>query len=161
MALVVNLRLPDGHPGRRHPAEGVHVHLGEPTIVYVTVCAQKRVAWIAQPDVHKLLLETWREAQAWLVGYYLLMPDHLHLFCAPRDLGIPFNRWMSYWKRLFTLKARRPDWQWQSRHWDTRLRRSDNYTQKWHYIRENPVNKGLVNNSEDWPFQGMMNVLAW
>ena len=87
---------------------------------------EKRVPWIAQPEVHKLLLETWEEAQAWLIGNYLLMPDHLHLFCAPHNLEIPLNRWMSYWKRLFTQKAERPDWQWQPHHWDTRLRRSEN-----------------------------------
>jgi REP element-mobilizing transposase RayT len=38
-----------------------------------------------------------------LVGYYLLMPDHLHLFAAPHNLNIPLNRWMTYWKRLFTV----------------------------------------------------------
>jgi putative transposase len=26
------------------------------------------------------------EATAWYVGHYLIMPDHLHFFCAPRDL---------------------------------------------------------------------------
>jgi putative transposase len=68
---------------------------------------------------------------------------------------------MSYWKRLFTQKACRSDWQWQSRHWDTRLRRSESYTEKWNYIRENPVKAGLVKNADDWPYQGMMNVLPW
>lgn len=157
----MDIRPQDYHIGRRKPAEGVHIHLGEPTIVFITVCAQKRVPWITQPKVHKLLLETWEEAQAWLIGYYLLMPDHLHLFCAPHNLEIPLNRWMSYWKRLFTQKAKHPDWQWQPHHWDTRLRRSENYTEKWHYIRENPVKEGLVKNADDWPYQGMINVLPW
>ncbi len=157
----MNPNSPDDRVGRRKPAEGVHIRLGEPTIVFVTVCTDKRVLWLAQPEVHKLLLETWSEAQAWLVGYYLLMPDHLHLFCAPRDLDISLNRWMRYWKRVFTQKARHADWQWQSRHWDTRLRRSENYTEKWNYIRENPVKNGLVKNAGDWPYQGMMNVLPW
>jgi REP element-mobilizing transposase RayT len=106
-------------------------------------------------------LEVWREAQAWLVGYYLLMPDHLHLFAAPHNLDIPLNRWMSYWKRLFTEKANSPEWRWQSLHWDTRLRRSESYAEKWCYIRENPMRKGLVTNPEDWPYQGMTNILPW
>ena len=46
-------------------------------------------------------------------------------------------------------------------HWDTRLRRSESYAEKWNYIRENPMRKGLVAKTEDWPYQGMMNVLRW
>ena len=100
---------PREEPGRHKPAAGVHIDLGQPTIVFVTVDAEHRAAWIAQPNVHRLLLEVWREAQAWLVGYYLLMPDHLHLFAAPHNLDIFLNRWMSYWKRLFTQKANSPE----------------------------------------------------
>jgi len=103
----------------------------------------------------------WNKAQAWLVGYYLLMPDHLHLFCAPHDLNISLNRWVSYWKRLFTQRTRNPDWVWQSLHWDTRLPRSESYTEKWQYVRENPVRKGLVAQPEEWPFQGMLHTLRW
>ena len=130
------------HIGRRKPASGVRITLGEPTIVFVTVNSEKRVRWIAQPAVQELLVQAWREAEAWLVGYYILMPDHIHFFCAPRDLDIPLDRWVSYWKRLFTLKAKNLDWQWQSHKWDTRLRRSENYQEKWLYIRENPMRKG-------------------
>lgn len=189
----------DDQVGRRKPASGVHIYSGEPTIVFVTACSEKRVPWIAQPVVHELLKKVWTQASAWLVGNYQFMPDHLHLFAAPRDLKIPFNRWMSYWKRLFTQEAvkltrqengavvetqgrgssgrgssgaspsrgaedivRNPMlWRWQSLHWDTRLRRSESYTEKWHYIRENPVKAGLVLNPEDWPYQGMLNVLRW
>ena len=100
-------------PGRHKPASGVHIDLGQPTIVFVTVDAEHRAAWIAQPNVHQLLLEVWREAQAWLVD------------------------------------------------WDTRLRRSESYAEKWGYIRENPMRKGLVTKPEDWPYQGMMNILRW
>jgi len=152
---------PRDEPGRHKPASGVHIDLGQPTIVFVTVNAEHRAAWIAQPNVHQLLLEVWREAQAWLVGYYLLMPDHLHLFVAPHNLDIPLNRWMTYWKRLFTQKAANAQWRWQSLHWDTRLRRSESYAEKWGYIRENPMRKGLVTKPEDWPYQGMMNILRW
>jgi hypothetical protein len=95
----------DDHAGRRKPASGVVISLGEPTIVFVTVCSEQRVPWIAQPPVHESLKEVWAQADAWLVGHYQLMPDHIHLFAAPRNLAIPFNRWMSYWKGLFTRKA--------------------------------------------------------
>ncbi len=136
-------------PGRHKPASGVHINLGQPTIVFVTVAAKDRVPWIAQPAVEQLLLAAWSEAQAWLVGYYLLMPEHLHLFAAPHNLEIPLNRWMSYWKRLFTQKANHPGWQWQALQWDRRLRHSESYTEKWNYVRENPLRRGLVSRPED------------
>jgi len=165
----------DDHVGRRKPASGVHISFGEPTIVFVTVCSEKRVPWVAQPLVHDLLKRAWTEADAWLVGYYQLMPDHIHFFAAPHNLDIPFNRWMAYWKRRFTQKAQLAgrasvpaspiqnpaNWRWQSLHWDTRLRRSENYTQKWNYIRENPVKEKLVTDPADWQYQGMLNVLRW
>jgi putative transposase len=116
---------------------------------------------LAQPAVHATLKGVWQEARAWLVGYYLLMPDHMHFFCAPGDPGVPFKRWVAYWKRLFTQKAGNPDWAWQSGQWDTRLRRGEKYTEKWQYVAMNPVRKRLVAKSQDWPYQGVLNVLMW
>jgi hypothetical protein len=43
----------------------------------------------------------------------------------------------------------------------TQLRRSENYTEKWQYVLRNPVRAKLVENIEDWPYQGEMNVLMW
>jgi hypothetical protein len=51
--------------------------------------------------------------------------------------------------------------QWQRDFWDTRLRRGENYDQKWTYVRENPVCAGLVKQPDEWLFQGRMNVLPW
>ena len=148
-------------PQRHKPASGVLVASLGPTIVFLTVCTDHRQPWLAQPQAHALLLEVWREAAAWSVGCYVLMPDHLHLFCSPHDLAMPLNRWVSYWKRLFTLRAKNPSWSWQSHHWDTRLRRSDNYGEKWRYVAANPVRKSLVAQGEDWPYQGVINELRW
>jgi putative transposase len=77
---------------------------GGPTIVFLTVCTRGRTPWLAQDPVHQALADTWRAADSLLVGYYLLMPDHLHLFCAPRDLRHSLDAWGTYWKRRFTLE---------------------------------------------------------
>jgi hypothetical protein len=34
------------------------------------------------------------------------------------------------------------------------LRRQESYDEKWEYVKLNPVRGGLVQNSEDWPWQG-------
>ena len=155
------LSLPLSLPQRHKPASGVLLARLGPTIVFLTVCTEKRQPWLAQPQAQALLREVWREAAAWSVGFYLLMPDHLHLFCAPHDPVMPLNRWVSYWKRRFTQRAGHPEWVWQAHHWDTRLRRNEHYGDKWRYVAANPVRKGLVTRAEDWPYQGVLNELRW
>ena len=147
--------------GRRKPASGVLVHLGQPTIVFLTVCTHDRRPWLGTDAAHAAIVKAWTAAQAWLVGYYRLMPDHAHLFCAPRDLAITLDNWVKYWKRILRRNTGHGDWVWQTGHWDTRLRRRDNYQQKWAYVRQNPVRKQLVEAADAWPYQGMLNVLQW
>jgi putative transposase len=147
--------------GRKHPARGVHIYAGQPTIVFLTVCTQDRIPWLANETVHASLRATWQSAQAWLVGYYLLMPDHAHLFCAPRDMSFALEKWLTFWKRQFRWLHEDPQCRWQANAFHHRLRRQESYTDKWNYVRENPLRKGLVKNPDDWPYQGMMNPLWW
>lgn len=151
----------DGNVGRKRPASGVSIQLGGPTIVYVTLCTDGRKQWLANPTVHEHLRATWQEAQAWLVGYYVIMPDHIHYFCAPRDLNFTLEGWMTYWERQYKRRSKNLAHRWQPHPWHTRLRRSESYQDKWAYVRENPMRKGLVQRPEEWPYQGMMNVLQW
>jgi putative transposase len=76
---------------RKHPAHGVLVSMDSPNIVFLTVCTKDRAAWLASDAAHAALLEAWREADAWWVGRYVLMPEHLHLFCAPVNLEMPLD----------------------------------------------------------------------
>ena len=101
------------------------------------------------------------EAAAWLVGRYVIMPDHLHLFAAPGELAIDFDAWGKYWKRQFSIAHGQSHHRWQTDHWDRRLRSGESYAEKWDYVRHNPVREGLVKNVEDWPFQGELNELRW
>jgi putative transposase len=147
--------------GRKHLARGVHIYTGQPTIVFLTVCTANRKSWLADGAVHASLRTAWQSAQAWLVGYYVLMPDHLHLFCAPHEVGCAVERWVTFWKRAFRRLHQDPDARWQAQAFHHRLRREENYTEKWQYVRENPLRRGLVKNADDWPYQGMMNTLRW
>lgn len=146
---------------RKHPARGVFISPSDPTIVFLTVCTKDREPWLAQPHVHEFLHKIWLEEKAWLVGRYVLMPDHLHLFCAPHDLRVSLNAWVSYWKRRFSRLRLPACGRWQRDCWDTRLRRSDGYIAKWDYVRLNPVRKGLCATPDDWPYQGEIHVLPW
>ena len=126
--------------------------------------------------MHALLRTVWTDADAWLVGRYVLMPDHLHLFCAPnaaRSVGsagaspsrdgctVPLDNWVRYWKSQSSRRCGDPRCRWQADHWDTRLRREQSYDAKWDYVVNNPVRAGLVARPEDWPFAGELHRLPW
>jgi REP element-mobilizing transposase RayT len=163
------------YPTRRKPAQGVHIDFNQPTIVFVTACTKDRARWLACDEAHRLLAEIWRRADAWLVGNYVLMPDHLHLFAAPRFDGwgsatllrsldrpyITIERWITFWKSQFSKSHRHADWVWQPSAFHHRLRRDENCSQKWLYVQENPVRAGLAKEIGQWPYQGTIHELRW
>jgi putative transposase len=147
--------------GRQKPAPGVHIQLGRPNFILLTVTTENRVPWLANPEAHRILRETWSAATTWLVGDYLLMPDHLHRFCAPQDLSFTIEQWITYWKRDFRRRHGREDWCFQSRGWHHRLKKDENYSAKWLYVQENPIRKGLAKHIADWPFKDTIHPLTW
>jgi putative transposase len=94
----------------------------------------------------------------------MVMPDHVHLFCAPAEFPPkPLAKWVEYWKSDSARHWHNPKHApvWQPHFWDTQLRRGENYDEKWEYVVHNPVRAGLVTHTEDWPYQGELNVLRW
>lgn len=141
--------------GRRHPARGVLMIPGKTPIVFVTVATKNREPWMAAATVQRSLHEIWsQEALAWRVGSYLVMPDHLHLLCAPGDPHVAIEHWIQFWKAQFSRRHRMESWSFQRDAFHHRVRNAQEYEETWHYILENPIRKGLVERPEDWPFQG-------
>ena len=156
--------------GRKHPVhQPIVERFNEPAIIFLTVCAKDRKRIFAVPDVVVLLQDSWGNATSWLVGRFVVMPDHLHLFCAPAayhgtDGAVPsrpLTQWVRYWKTLVSRRWPRPEEQpvWQLDFWDTQLRDVAHYDEKWEYVRENPVRAGLVTDPDAWPYQGELNEL--
>jgi hypothetical protein len=50
---------------------------------------------------------------------------------------------------------------WQKDFFDRQLRSGEGYTEKWQYVRENPVRAGLTPSVDAWPWQGEMHPLMW
>lgn len=156
---------PARDPGRRtlpHPAP---LEFANQTIIqYVTVCVAKRRQLLARTEIAQLLVQCWKRADHWMVGRYILMPDHVHLFCAPVAVPItPLKNWVQFWRAEATRRWPHPHEKpiWQKDFFDRQLRTGESYHEKWLYVWENPIKGGLVRRPEDWPYQGELNVLPW
>lgn len=162
----MNLRMDELLPERGRP-----VHLpqrninGRSAIHFVTVCTKDRRPLLATPLAHAALVAVWRESTWFLVGRYIVMPDHVHLFCSPANFPPEsLARWLAFWKSR--VASRWPGGAtdgklWQRDFWDTQLRNGESYTAKWAYVRANPGRAGLVDEGEVWPYQGELNTLFW
>ena len=86
------------------------------------------------------------------MGRYVIMPDHIHFFVSG-----PLEFILANYVRMMKIclgKATPRNKPWQEGFFDHLVRNSESYSQKWDYVRMNPVRAGLVANSDDWPYQG-------
>ncbi len=150
---------------RHHP---IHLPLvrqeNRSTVVFVTVCTNGRQPVLASTVAAALVTEAWRAASFWQVGRYVIMPDHLHFFCAPGcQPPHPLRRWMGFWQSIVSRRWPNRDQLplWQKDYWDRQLRSGESYGAKWEYVRWNPVRRGLADTPEEWPYQGEQNILRW
>jgi len=81
------------------------------------------------------------------------MPDHIHLFVSGAlnfDLGFLIRGL----KRIVAAAITGGRGIWQRGFVDHVIRNSESYSQKWDYVRENPVRASLVLRADERPFQG-------
>jgi len=85
------------------------------------------------------------------------MPDHVHVFVALPQTGTTLPNWVQslrnvIGKTLLRVGVQKPHWQ--EGFFDHLLRGSESYSQKWEYVRMNPVRAGLSETPESWSYQG-------
>ena len=114
-------------------------------------CAQRGGNQLNRPEefaIMTLAVAHYVRSDRWWVELFLAMPDHVHALIAfPRQetmAGVVRD-----WKRYV---AKRAGVQWQDGFFDHRLRSAESGSEKWHYITQNPVRKGLCGRAEDWPW---------
>jgi len=84
------------------------------------------------------------------------MPDHVHLFVRGGP-DFVLAQWIGMLKQTVAKTAApvpRGKQFWQEGFFDHVLRNDESYSQKWSYVRENPVRAGLVKSPDEWPYQG-------
>jgi REP-associated tyrosine transposase len=158
----------------------------ESPVYFVTACTYGRQRILADADVAGILTDEWRaahERHGWLVGRYVVMPDHVHFFCAAEHDAKTLSEFVRLWKqwttkRMKTMKPRLTEPRlasaattagvetgrgttrvWQREFFDHVLRSEESYAEKWEYVRENPVRANLVKSVWEWAFQGEIHLL--
>jgi len=130
-------------------------------IYFMTTCTFRRRAILATNEIAAILTNEWRNAHdrhGWAIGRYVIMPDHVHFFCRAeldaKSLPIFMQKWKQWSSKRMARELKVVGRVWQEEFFDHVLRSCESYSQKWDYVKENPVRAGLVKKSDDWPFQG-------
>jgi REP element-mobilizing transposase RayT len=134
-------------------------------LYFITTCTRDRRPFLANEQAQSILRGEWESAlqrHGWAIGRFLVMPDHVHFFCAPKpDVeSKTLSQFMGLWKEWTAKRMIREigieSPVWQKQFFDRLLRTRESYAEKWFYVRENPVHAGLVSRAEEWPWQGFV-----
>jgi putative transposase len=133
---------------------------------FITCCAYRGRPILANAAFHNAFMRFAEHAQldfVIAVGRYVILPDHLHFFVSLGE-DKSLAKWMGTLKRVVGSAIKPIDSSdpvWQRGFFDHVMRSADSYSQKWNYVRDNPVRAGLAKSSEEWPYCGEIVRLAY
>jgi putative transposase len=132
---------------RRYQTEG-HYH-------FITFSCYQRLPFLNDDHSRTVFLDileqTRQRHQFYLFGY-VLMPEHVHLLMSEPKLHCladTFRALKTQTSKL--LKGDRKQF-WHRRYHDFNVLTDAKFTEKLRYSHRNPVNRGLVEKPEDWPW---------
>ena len=128
-------------------------------VYFITATTSQRKAILAEAATHQVFREFCLNAKdhGVLVGRYVLMPDHLHLFACVLPGEMTLSLWMKSLKNTLSKHWRNQGIaapHWQKGFFDHLMRSHESTAEKWLYVRENPIRAGLSKPPEEWPFAG-------
>ncbi|MEN9846570.1 MAG: hypothetical protein RIS36_1717 [Pseudomonadota bacterium] len=143
------------YPRRKHPhhrgGDAIDSHLP----IFLTVCTKNRAPLLAYDRVHAVLRNVWSDNSRWMVGPYVLMPEHLHIIVVEAVRNqTPLSPWIGWWKQQSSVQIGGGALVWQRDFWDTTIRTQAMFAEKIAYIKNNPIKRGLSQSETEWPFQG-------
>ncbi len=143
----------------------------QPTVYFITFCVRPRQPVLANQTAWQTCRAVFARLDQWQILAAIAMPDHLHVLAAPRHRDASVAAFSKWFKRWFNeaycgncgpsvsdgSSGPDPTWQWQEGCFDRLLRSDESLSDKWEYLRQNPVRAGLVQDPEDWPYQFAFN----
>ncbi|HEY3379013.1 MAG TPA: hypothetical protein VGL77_16130 [Armatimonadota bacterium] len=146
---------------------------------FFTLCARRCGEPFRDPALATALLRAllWRKARhGWLLFCYCLMPDHLHFLVqlpdamrGVRDAGARGEELESILQQVADFKSYTTSqlwWKaggigplWQQSSYDRVIRYNDSIDQAVHYVLQNPMRKGLVEDWKHYPYARLVDAV--
>ena len=138
---------------------------------FVTFCCYHRRPLLSTDESRRAFesaLERVRRSYGLCLYGYVIMPEHVHLLLSESQRGTLADALKSLKqgvsRRLignFPLKPKAglsgpPQHFWQKRYYDFNIRNYAQFVEKLRYIHRNPVNRGLCDRPEDWPWSSFL-----
>ena len=122
---------------------------------FLTFSCYRRLPYLDDDHARSIFLEELEKLrsrhQLYVFGY-VLMPEHVHLLLSEpklRPLGVTLN--VLKHETSQRLKGTRAQF-WQRRYYDFNVLTHHKFVEKLRYIHRNPVERGLVDDPQDWPW---------
>jgi len=118
---------------------------------HIRIRSEGAHARLTDPDIAARLLSSvtfYHARSRWCAWLFVLMPDHLHAILSFSQ-DVSMSRVLGDWKKYHEHKT---GICWQDGYFDHRLRSDEEFIEKSHYIRMNPVRAGLCAAPTDWPW---------
>ena len=145
-----------GFPSKLRHSVPYWIEIGDLFHIRIAVDRKKEQCQLTVAPLAQVLLGSARfyeTKQRWHITLFLLMPDHAHTllsFARGESMSNVVGDWKHFQSRTHGIV-------WEEGYFDHRLRdgeRGEQLSAKVNYIRQNPVRAALVNDPEDWPYQG-------
>jgi len=131
-------------------------------VYFITIVSNLKRPYFSEEKFNREIIDCLKEERRRVgcrIYAYCLMPEHLHLLCGPSDKEVSILDFVSQFKG----KSTRIGWKyrvrgalWQRRSYDHILRTEENIRGVAEYIVNNPVRRGLVETSDQYPFSGFL-----
>ena len=134
-------------------------------VVFITIRSYQNSTPFDDPLLNAAVLDCLKSEQIrnrCSIFTYCLMPDHLHYLISPKEDGVSVLTFTDQFKGKATNLSWKFDWRgklWQPRYFDHIVRADEDLLAIAQYILDNPVRKGLVDRSDEWPWSGHFNPL--
>jgi len=152
------------YPSRKHNRLLLENYDGK-RFYFVTFCTQDRKPVFGDAPlveaIRSVLIESC-DVEHFILYAYCFMPDHLHVEVVGSQDSANLQRLVRTFKGRAATEARKLGIRalWQKGFYDHVLRERHGPDCVAHYIFQNPVRKGLVQNWIEWPYSGS-EVFAW
>jgi putative transposase len=127
------------------------------SVYFITASTFQRRPLFRKEPMAQLFVEVlfhYRDKKNYLLHEFVLMPDHFHLLLSPT---LSLERSLQLIKGGFSYRAKMEVEHsgeiWQPSYYERRVRETEGCSNFKYYIRRNPVERGLAETPEDYPYR--------